>query len=86
MSSCLSAPLEVFIAVTNRCNLFCDHCNVSTSLNLRDELTTEQWISFIRRLAELKVFTLWISGGEPFLREDLFTILGEVEKHHFFTA
>ncbi|HRT71430.1 MAG TPA: radical SAM protein [Syntrophales bacterium] len=83
MKSCLSAPLEVFIAVTNRCNLFCDHCNVSTSLNSRDELTTEQWVSFIQRLAELKVFTLWISGGEPFLREDLFTIIGEVEKHHF---
>lgn len=80
----LSAPLEVFIAITKRCNLFCGHCNVAATLNNIDELTTAQWLSLIRRLAELKVFNLWISGGEPFLREDFFVILEEIEKYHFF--
>lgn len=83
MAEYLSAPLDVFIAVTNRCNLACGHCNVFSTRNSRTDLTGDEWIKFIRRLAELKVFTLWISGGEPFMREDIFAILEEIENHHF---
>ncbi len=83
MKNCLSAPLDVFIAITNRCNLACKHCNVYPTRNSTNDLTTDEWIRFIRRLAELKVFTLWISGGEPFMREDVFSILHEIEAHHF---
>ncbi len=83
MDGCLSAPLDVFIATTSRCNLVCHHCNVSSTCDTRSDLTTDEWIQLIRRLAELKVLTLWISGGEPFLREDIFAILDEIESHHF---
>ncbi len=83
MKNCFSAPLDVFIAITNKCNLACKHCNVYPTRNATSDLTTDEWIKFIRRLAELKVFTLWISGGEPFMREDVFSILYEIEKHHF---
>ncbi|HUH65561.1 MAG TPA: radical SAM protein [Syntrophales bacterium] len=83
MKNCMSAPLDVFIAVTNRCNLACKHCNVYPTRHSTCDLTTAEWIKFIRRLAELKVFTLWISGGEPFMRDDIFSILDEIEKHHF---
>jgi len=79
----LSAPLDVFIAVTSRCNLACRHCNVFSLRNSRTDLIGDEWIKFIKRLAELKVFTLWISGGEPFMREDIFAIFEEIEKHHF---
>ena len=83
MNDCLSAPLDVFIAITNRCNLTCEHCNVYATRDSASDLTTDEWIKFIRRLAELKVFTLWISGGEPFMRDDIFSIFHEIEKHHF---
>ncbi|MGD1152469.1 MAG: radical SAM protein [Syntrophales bacterium] len=83
MKNCISAPLDVFIAITNKCNLACKHCNVYPTRNSTSDLTTDEWIKFIRRLAELKVFTLWISGGEPFMRDDVFSILHEIEKHHF---
>ncbi len=83
MGSCLFAPLDVFIAVTNRCNLACKHCNVYPTRGSTDDLTTAEWLNFIRRLAELKVFTLWISGGEPFVREDIFAIFEEIERYHF---
>lgn len=83
MGDVLSAPLDVFLGITNLCNLSCKHCNVYFTRNSPNDLSTQEWISFLRRLAELKVFTLWISGGEPFCRKDLFTILSEIESHHF---
>lgn len=83
MGRCLSAPLDVFIAVTSQCNLGCRHCNVSSTWGTSAELTTDEWLGFIRRLAELKVFTLWISGGEPFMKEDIFAVFEEIERHHF---
>lgn len=83
MGNCLSAPLDVFIAITYNCNLSCAHCNVYPTRDAGKELSTSQWVDFIRRLAEMKVFTLWISGGEPLLREDFFTLLDEIEKYHF---
>ena len=83
MKECLSAPLEVFIAITNQCNLACKHCNVYPTRNSTIDLTTDEWIRFIGRLAELKVFTLWISGGEPFMRDDIFKIFYEIEQRHF---
>ncbi len=83
MMGFLSAPLDVFIAVTNRCNLACGHCNVFPTRNSKTDLTKDEWIKFIRKLADMKVFTLWISGGEPFMREDIFAIFEEIESHHF---
>jgi MoaA/NifB/PqqE/SkfB family radical SAM enzyme len=43
-------------------------------------LSTAEWISFFDRLAELKVFEIDISGGEIFLRDDLFVLLRHLRK------
>lgn len=70
------APLSVFISITSRCNLACRHCAVyGNGLAYGPDLTTSQWLSFIDHIALLKVFRVKISGGEPFVREDIFTIL-----------
>jgi SynChlorMet cassette radical SAM/SPASM protein ScmE len=79
----LSAPLEVFLALTNRCNSACVHCNVATTRDFRD-LSHHEWLKIILELAELKVFRLWLSGGEPLMRADFFDLVSEIEKHHFF--
>jgi SynChlorMet cassette radical SAM/SPASM protein ScmE len=72
----LRVPLSLFISITSRCNLSCRHCAVyGRSLSYGPDLTTDRWISFIDHIAELKVFRVKISGGEPFVREDIFTIL-----------
>ena len=78
----LSAPLEVFLALTNRCNSACVHCNVATTRDFRD-LSHHEWLKIILELAELKVFRLWLSGGEPLMRADFFDLVSEIEKHHF---
>lgn len=77
----LSAPVSVFLAVTNRCNIVCKHCNVFPTRNSDEDLSTEEMLSLIRELAEIKVFSLRISGGEPLVREDIFRLMDEIARH-----
>jgi len=54
----------------------CRHCAVySPDITYGPDLSTEQWLAFIEEIARLKVFRVKISGGEPFVREDIFTLL-----------
>jgi SynChlorMet cassette radical SAM/SPASM protein ScmE len=76
----LSAPINVFLNVTNRCNLRCSHCMTSAGGPQGDELSTEEWLALIRRLAELKVFRARVTGGEPLVRPDLFRLLEELQR------
>lgn len=75
------APLSVFVSITSRCNLSCLHCAVyGKAHTYGPDLTTAQWLSFIDHIADLKVFRVKISGGEPFAREDIFTILDHLRQ------
>jgi len=67
-------PLSAMIELTERCNLRCQHCYISTSAMDADakskELSTEQWYRILDELAEEGTLWLRISGGEPLLRPD----------------
>jgi SynChlorMet cassette radical SAM/SPASM protein ScmE len=76
----LSAPISVFLNVTNRCNLRCGHCSASAGEPLDGELTAEEWLALIRRLTELKVFRVTITGGEPLVRPDLQQLVAALER------
>ncbi len=65
--------------VNNECNLNCKHCRVSEkndhkklSLNEAKKLISELWYNGVTMLN--------LSGGEPFLRKDIFEILDYTEK------
>jgi SynChlorMet cassette radical SAM/SPASM protein ScmE len=75
----LSAPLNVFLDLTNRCNLQCRHCLATAGKKLDNELTTEEWLALIQRLGELKVFKVTVTGGEPLLHPEVFRLLGELD-------
>lgn len=64
---------SLFLFVTSRCNSLCRTCFYFDKLNSLDDLTTPQ----IERIsATAPPFRkLWLSGGEPFLREDLAEIV-----------
>ncbi|MBP7461092.1 MAG: radical SAM protein [Candidatus Delongbacteria bacterium] len=80
----ISAPTSVFIAITGRCNLNCKHCNVGDHQNRNYyELTTAEWKKFIDELESLKVFQMRISGGEPFVREDIFELFDYIQARPF---
>jgi radical SAM protein with 4Fe4S-binding SPASM domain len=69
----LSAPLSVLMELTYRCNLRCMHC-FSSSPRITEELNTEDWFSVIDELSVMNVPNVFLSGGEPLLREDFFDI------------
>jgi SynChlorMet cassette radical SAM/SPASM protein ScmE len=74
----LSSPISVFIAITDKCNLNCKHCNVASSLNRGNELTFNEWKELFDHLVDIKTLKVWISGGEPFMRKDLFDLLDHI--------
>lgn len=76
----LSAPTDVFLEITSICNLSCQHCNVHPFRQDPNEFTFDEWVALFDRLVELKVFTVWISGGEPLARPDIFELLEEIDR------
>ena len=76
----LSAPLDITLELTGRCNLRCKHCLSQDSWEGDGELSTSEWLQLIEELREIKVFSLFLSGGEPLLREDFFIIMDALSK------
>jgi len=67
-------PYTGTIELTHRCNLRCMHCYCGDQDAVRefrdDELSTDQWLGFLDRMAGAGCLDLLISGGEPMLRAD----------------
>jgi SynChlorMet cassette radical SAM/SPASM protein ScmE len=78
-----SAPQKVTLNLTNRCNLSCLYCGVSSTKNEPGDLSLEEWKSVIDELARIKVFHLLLSGGEPFTRPDLLQMLEHISAYPF---
>ncbi len=61
--------------MTRACNLKCLHCYASADEQAgTGEMTTAEALRFIDDLAAFNVPVLLLSGGEPLLREDFFTL------------
>lgn len=71
---------NVMISLTNRCNLNCRMCDIPQIKNDYQELTTERVLKLIDEADELNADYFSISGGEPFLREDIIDILERINK------
>ena len=69
----LSSPLKVAYVVTYRCNLKCAMCNIWDKKDLSPELTPDDIGRFMRR--PHRIYWLGITGGEPFLRNDLIQLV-----------
>jgi len=78
-----SAPEKVTLNTTNRCNLKCLYCGVSSTKNAPGDLSLEEWQTLVDELAQIKVFNLLISGGEPFIRADFFALLQHILQYPF---
>lgn len=76
-------PLTANLVVTERCNLRCRHCYVVPPDNSSDELTKEEIATVLDDLVEAGTLRLTITGGEPTLRPDLFSIIQEAVDRHF---
>jgi len=70
-----SAPIYMGIDLTEKCNLRCIHCRVSTSKDKLNEIPLNKVKDLIDELSRMKVIQIILSGGEPFIRNDIFEIL-----------
>jgi MoaA/NifB/PqqE/SkfB family radical SAM enzyme len=73
-------PLSVHFEITNRCNSRCNHCERWKWKNQK-ELDTHNILNIIDILTFLKVKTLTIGGGEPFLYTGLNSVLEKCKKN-----
>jgi radical SAM protein with 4Fe4S-binding SPASM domain len=81
---CIGFPNHPVWEVTNRCNLNCIHCHTEGGHKLDDELETGHAKDLIDQLAEIDEFRMLVyTGGEPFMREDLFELLEHSKKRGF---
>jgi mycofactocin biosynthetic radical S-adenosylmethionine protein MftC len=76
----LSAPKNVIWDITYACNLKCPHCLTDSGKASSKELTTKEAFKLIDKLSEAKVFSLSLSGGEPFIRPDILALLQHLSK------
>jgi SynChlorMet cassette radical SAM/SPASM protein ScmE len=68
----LNTPLDVDLAITNRCNLQCKYCShFGSAGDVEQELNQDEWLSFFEELSRCAVFGVTLQGGEPFCRQDL---------------
>lgn len=73
-------PFNLTISVTGRCNSRCKTCNVWKHKPKR-ELSTDEWSAVLESVGRSPVW-ISVSGGEPFLREDLADIIKLVSVHN----
>src|SRR5258707_9445015 len=74
----LGIPLGVQLDVTYRCNERCVHCYLDHDDH--GEMTTAEIKDLLEQMADAGVFFLVLSGGEIFLRKDLFEIVEHARK------
>lgn len=72
--------MKVKLTVTGLCNAACRHCFVTDHQHTREELTTQEMLEVLRKLADASVSKISITGGEPFMRKDLPVLLEEMQK------
>ncbi len=74
-------PLNVYLAVTNRCNLKCYYC-YGDYFNRGDwpEFTTEELFRLIDDLSRSGTCLLQLQGGEPLLRDDIDLLVDRVNR------
>ncbi|MBK8241863.1 MAG: radical SAM protein [Saprospiraceae bacterium] len=76
----LTAPLKLFINVSNHCNLECIHCFSDSSPHHKESMPFDKMKDLINEAANMGVFLIIIGGGEPFMRTDIWEIISLIRE------
>lgn len=75
-------PVSGSFELTPRCSLNCKMCYIRMTPEemkpFGTELTLSQWVHIARQARELGLTFLLLTGGEPFLRRDIFELMAEL--------
>jgi len=75
------SPLKtLFWNITYACNYHCGICFTDAGEPMPDELSTREALETVEKIHQAGIHDLIISGGEPFLREDVLVILKHMGK------
>ncbi|MBN2544286.1 MAG: radical SAM protein [Spirochaetes bacterium] len=77
-------PFSVLFEVTKRCMCKCIHCYLAD--NSDNELSLKEIKDLFIQLKNIGVVNLGLTGGEPFLRKDIFEIIKYAYENHFFIS
>lgn len=66
---------ELQWSITGKCNYRCRHCYMSAPDAKYGELSLEQCLEIINQIEEAGIFQVMLTGGEPLVRKDFFTIV-----------
>jgi len=78
----IKTPRIVDMGITAKCNLRCKYCYHFTGPgDVKEELSRDEWLGFFEELGRCAVMEVFISGGEPFYREDLKDLINGVVKN-----
>jgi pyruvate-formate lyase-activating enzyme len=66
---------ELWLQLNNNCNLACGHCLVGSGPGKEIGLPLERLKAIVDQAVELGTERLYITGGEPFVRRDIFSLL-----------
>jgi radical SAM protein with 4Fe4S-binding SPASM domain len=76
------SPLKTILwNMTYACNYRCGICFTDAGSNSPDELSTSEALKTVEKIHGAGLHDLILSGGEPFLREDILTILMHMAKY-----
>lgn len=74
----MSAPLDVELDITSKCQLDCSYCSAAPLMG--SEITTERAVQLIDEMGRLGVFSLLISGGEPTIHPGILEVLAAANR------
>ncbi len=67
---------ELWFHTNNICNLACSHCLVSSAPWVKDwGLPSDRFLELVEEATSLGVDRFYFTGGEPFMRKDLFDLI-----------
>ena len=74
-SSTAYVPLTCSLQLTNGCNLRCSFCYASSGPRYTQEMSAEDWLTTMERLAAAGVCSVTLTGGEPTVADRFCRIL-----------
>lgn len=78
----LTAPLKLFLSVSDKCNLTCDHCMSSSSPHGEQTMSNDDLKLIADEAAEMGVFQITIGGGEPLVYRGLWNVVSHMRELH----
>ncbi|PPR28733.1 MAG: putative mycofactocin radical SAM maturase MftC, partial [Alphaproteobacteria bacterium MarineAlpha6_Bin6] len=82
----LQAPLAVLAELSHRCPLSCAYCSNPVELIQKNkELETKDWLRVIDQAADMGIYQIHFSGGEPTARKDLEEMVEHAHKRKLYT-